>query len=191
MKRVIIIHGFHASPTGGWRPWLVQELQNKGIEAEALSMPSPDDPIFEEWLETIQKAVGEKYEDVCLVGHSLGVPAVLRFLEQVPEGKKIAGAVLVSGLYKPLRVEDTEGDIRKIDHFVDHPFDFEKIKSSCEKFVVIHGDNDDRVPFEHAEFLSGVLECKLIPIPNGGHLNGKSGCRELPSALESILEIAK
>jgi predicted alpha/beta hydrolase family esterase len=31
MKRVIIIHGWEASPESNWFPWLKNELEKKGI----------------------------------------------------------------------------------------------------------------------------------------------------------------
>jgi predicted alpha/beta hydrolase family esterase len=68
-------------------------------------------------------------------------------------------------------------------------FKLDIIKKKAKSFVVIHGTNDPMVHFSHAEFLTEKLDAKLIPIKNGGHLNGSSGWRELPQALQSILEM--
>jgi len=45
MKKVFIIHGFEGSPNGGWRPWLMAELEQHDVYACALSMPNPDNPL--------------------------------------------------------------------------------------------------------------------------------------------------
>lgn len=181
-----MVHGFMGVPNGGWRPWLMGELNKQGVYACALPMPNPDEPILGEWLETINFALKDNAEDVILVGHSLGVPAILQFLMSLPAGKKVAGAVLASGPYKKLQTEDPNSMIRKIDNFFNPEFDFGKIKNACRKFTIIHGIDDDRVPLEHAQFLTKQLDAELIEVPNGGHLNGKSGWNQLPQALEAV-----
>ncbi len=192
MKKVFLVHGFMGSPNGGWRPWLMGELEKQNIYACALPMPKPNNPQKVEWVKTIDNVVNVFPEDeIILIGHSLGVPGVLRYLETLTEGKKISGVILVSGPCALINPHDKESKIRKIDNFLDTPFDFEYIKKVCKNFYVIHGDNDDKVPFGHAEELSKNLNCKLISIPNGGHLNGSAGWNELPQVLQVINEILK
>ncbi len=179
MKKVFIIHGFEGTPNGGWRPWLMAELENNDIYACALSMPSPEDPKCNEWVQEIERHVERNSDDdIYLVGHSLGVPAIFRFLEK--SLYSLAGAVLVSG---PANSTGNE----KVNRFFESDFDFDKIKNKCKKWTVIHGDDDTRVPLAEAEFLSQKLNCKLVVIPNGGHLNGSSGWRSLPACLEALL----
>jgi hypothetical protein len=187
MKKVFIIHGFKGEPNGGWRPWLMGELAKKDIYACALPMPKPDTPNKEEWVETIKNAVGEPSEEIFLVGHSLGVPAILRYLETLPSGSKIGGVVLVSGIIYEIK----ESGHDSLNSFLNKPFDFETIKNVCKNFVVIHGDNDTAVSFKEGENLSQILSCELIPIHNGKHLNGSASWYELPQALDSLLKIIK
>jgi len=181
MRKVFIIHGFEGSPNGGWRPWLMGELEKSDIYACALSMPSPENPACGEWVEEIHRHVERnKNDEIYLVGHSLGVPAILRYLESGSAGINIAGAVLVSGPCEKVK------NNKKIDSFLDKPFDFKTIKSKAKKFTIIHGDNDPCVSLNNAEILSKELNGKLIVIPNGGHLNGGSGWFKLPECLESL-----
>lgn len=183
MKKVFIIHGYQGSPNGGWRPWLMSELEDLDIYACALSMPSPSEPICEEWMEEIARHVEtNKNDEIYLVGHSLGVPAILRYLEKKYMGENVKGAVLVSG---PVGLTQN----KTLDEFLNTPFDFEKIKSKVSKFVVIHGDNDPRVPLSDAEILSTELDASLVIVKNGGHLNGSSGFRQLPECLDALKDI--
>ncbi len=182
MKKVFIIHGYNGEPNGGWRPWLMGKLAEQDIWACALPMPTPDKPKKDEWTKTVSDAVGEPTEEIFLVGHSLGVPAVLNYLQSVPKDKKIGGAVLTSGFIRELEPDK----YREIDAFVNKGFDFDHIKNVCKEFSVIHGTDDTSVPFSQAEEISKNLACDLIPIPNGGHLNGNSGWYELPEALEAL-----
>jgi uncharacterized protein len=181
MKRVFIIHGFEGSPNGGWRPWLMGELEKRDIYACALSMPSPEKPVLAEWIGEIGRHVERNKDDeIYLVGHSLGVPAILRYVMTIPSGRQLAGLVLVSGPCEPV------GNI-KIEGFLKESFDFAAVRSKVSKRTVIHGDNDPLVPLVQAEKLSKGLGAKLIVIKNGGHLNGSSGWFSLPECLEALL----
>ncbi len=186
-KKVFIVHGFQDTPQSGWIPWLKAKLEEDGSDVNAITMPNPHNPVCDEWVKTLSETVADCDENVFLVGHSLGVPTILHFLESLNDGEKIGGIVLVSGFYKPV-LEDDDPEERKIDHFVEHEFDWEKIRNSCEKCIVIHGDDDDSVPVYHGEYISKMLGCELVTIKNGGHLNGESNWFELPEALEWIRE---
>lgn len=182
MKKVFIIHGYKGNPDGGWRPWLSKELEKEGIDSFALTMPKPDSPICSEWVDEISKHIKEdKDKDIYLVGHSLGSTTILRYLEK-DNAEKICGAVLVSG---PC---ESNGNPR-LNGFLDRNFDFNKIKTKCNKFIIIHGKDDQVVSFSNAETLSRELEGELVPIEKGGHLNGSSGWIELPQCLESLNKI--
>jgi len=181
MKKVFIIHGFEGSPNGGWRPWLMSELEKQDIYACALSMPSPEKPDCHEWVGEISRHV-DKRDEVYLVGHSLGVPAILHFLESIKFS--IAGAVLVSG-------PSEKNENKKLDSFLKNGFDYKTIKLRSKNFVIIHGDNDPLVPLSSARIFAKQLNGKLIVIKNGGHLNGRSGWCSLPQCLEALLEMMK
>ncbi len=184
MEKVFIIHGFEGSPNGGWRPWLMGELEKQEIYACALAMPTPENPVCSEWINEISRHIERNTNDeIYLVGHSLGTPAILRYLESAP-AKLIFGAILVSG-------PSEKNNDRKIDGFLDKNFDFEKIKSNCKKFTVIHGDNDPNVPLNNAKFLSQNLNGELIVVENGGHLNGSAGWFKLPQCLEALNKMMK
>lgn len=181
MKKVFIVHGFHGWPNGGWRVWLMGELEKKEIYACALSMPNTDGPICKDWIEEISRIVEvNKNDEIYLVGHSLGTTAILRYLESY--ATKIAGAVLVSGSIEPV-------ENKAISNFLNKPFDFKKIETKANKFLVIHGDNDSRVPYEQAKTLAKELDCKLITIKNGGHLTGLEGWDSLPQVLEGLVDL--
>jgi predicted alpha/beta hydrolase family esterase len=161
--RVFIVHGFEGNPNGGWRPWLMGQLQKKEIYATALAMKNPSKPVASDWVKEIDYNVKKFPNDkIILVGHSLGVPAILKYL-QSKKLKNIIGCVLVSGPYK----DDRKGKIAQVlKSFFEDPFDFTKIKRSSKKFTIIHGSNDPVVHFVHAEYLAKVLDGKLINIKN-------------------------
>ena len=187
MKKVFIVHGFQGRPNLNWFPWLMEELSKESIYACALPMPTPDVPVKSEWVKVINEAVGTSKEETFLVGHSLGVPTILHYLESLDKDSKIGGVVLVSGPISLIK----ENGYEQVNTFLDTTFDFEHIKNACKNFIIIHGDNDTNVPFSEAMELSKKLTCNLIPIPNGGHLNSAVECYKLPEVLDSLLKIIK
>jgi predicted alpha/beta hydrolase family esterase len=200
MKKVFIIHGFEGAPNGGWRPWLMGELHKREVYACALSMPNPEHPVCAEWVDEIDRHVERNPDDeIYLVGHSLGVPAILRYFETFKTeraakiasaeggaggGGKIAGAVLISG---PCKIKDE----KEISGFLDHGFDFKKIKTMSKKFLVIHGDDDHVVPLDESKIVSEELGAPLVVIKGGRHLSGSDGWYTLPQCLDGILEMMK
>lgn len=158
----------------------MEKLEKRHIYACSLPMPSPESPIRSEWVDEVVR-VTERFagDDIYLVGHSLGATTILRYLED-DRSRNVRGAVLVAGAIS--------GNERSgaIDAFFESGYDFEKIRSKCDRFVVIHGDDDKRVPLSDAVTVAGELDGKLIVIENGGHLNAESGFLELPQCLEAL-----
>lgn len=187
MKKVYLIHGFNASPNGSWLPWLMSELKKKDIYACALPMPYPENPQVDGWVKSIAFNLGVPSTDIFLVGHSLGVSAILRYLERLSPGAHIGGAILVSGPYENLKDEAH----KILDPFFVNSFDFDHIKKACNKFVVIHAIDDEVVPINHAILLSNKLSCEVVTVDKGGHLGGHNGVRELPQALAELEKMIK
>ncbi len=161
------------------------ELEKIGEYACALSMPEFDHPICEHWIAEIKRQVAfDPADEIFLVGHSQGATAILRYLEKRGNDSKISGAILVSTPIEKTGNQD-------LDNFFQDPFNFETIRSNCEKFFVIHGDNDTSVPLTQGKHLANELKCDLIIVPNGGHLSGQEGWHSLPQCLDSLLRIMK
>ncbi len=145
-------------------------------------MPNTNKPTLQEWLTCLKRVVGMPDENTYLVGHSLGVIAILRYLEQLPKNQKIGGAIFVAGFPEPIGYEE-------LNSFFITPLDYNKVKNSVKKTVAIHSDNDPYVPFRNGELLRDRLGAKLIVVSKAGHLNKKDGFTTLPIALNSILEM--
>lgn len=73
-KQVYIIHGYRASSTNHWLPWLKKRLLADGVQADILNMPNPLQPRLEDWLETLSLYQHTLHENTYLVAHSLGSP---------------------------------------------------------------------------------------------------------------------
>jgi predicted alpha/beta hydrolase family esterase len=181
-KKVFLIHGFEGVPNGAWRTKLMADLGKIDVYACSLSMPTPGEPVLEEWLEEIKRLVDRnKNDEIYLLGHSLGGTTLLRYFERYHD-ENIKGAIFVSA---PCHKTKNE----KILNFLNVEPDFEKIRENIKNVIVIHGDNDPYVRLSDGEEIARETNGKLIVIPNGGHLNGSAGIIELPEAYEALLEL--
>ncbi len=183
-KKIFLIHGFEGTPNGGWRPYLMRELEKQDVYTCSLSMPSPEAPKLDEWLGEIKRHIDRnKTDDIYLIGHSLGGTTILRYIERY-NSANLKGIVIVSA---PCHQNTNE----KIRDFLSNDFDWMKMKNKVDKVAVVHGDNDPLVPVSDAEETAKELNGKLILIPNGKHLNGSAGFTELPEVLSMVTEMIK
>lgn len=185
-KRVIIIHGWKAAPEMHWFPWLKQELEKREFAVAVPQMPDTDNPLLKRWVGKIRDTVGKPGTDTFLVGHSLGVLAILKYLETLPAGQKIGGAVLVAGFSEPFPNMPRELD----NFFAGGKINYVKISSSAGKFAVISSDNDLFVPLRYGEFLSDKLNAAFLIMPSAGHIRQDEGFVQFPEALRSVVEIS-
>lgn len=161
MKNAVIIHGWGATSESNWFPWLKTQLEKNDFLVTIPDFPNSQHPILTEWFNHFKKEVAID-EETILIGHSLGSPFILKFLEQ--QEIKIKSAFLVAGFERSL-------DIPEIENFVDKPFNFEAIKKASDKFYVISSDNDPYIDLPIATSLAQNLETQLIVEQQKGHLN--------------------
>ena len=168
MRNAIILHGTDNTPEGNWFRWLEKELQDRGYDVWLPQLPDAQLPNAEKYNNLLLSHGFNFNDDTILVGHSSGAVAILNLLQELPEGKKIKASYLV-GAFKG--VDGVEA--RKV--LFPKPFDFEKIKSRCGKFVFIHSDDDPYCPLSDAEFLADKLGSKLVVENGQGHFNLETG----------------
>lgn len=183
-KRVFIIHGWDGYPEEGWFPWLKKELKKRGFDVQVPAMPNTSEPKIGEWVPYLSKLVGEVDEDTFFVGHSIGCQTILRYLERLPENKKIGGVVLVAGWFTLTNLSSEE-EWKIAKPWIETPISIGKIRKHTNNFVVVLSDNDDWVPLGETRYLFETrLGAKTITEHDKGHFDN---IRELPSALEALL----
>ena len=188
MKRVFIIHRWDGNPTEDWYQWLKKELEGRGFEVFVPAMPEPDEPKIETWIPFLSQLVGTPDANTFFVGHSIGCQTIIRYLETLPEGVKIGGAVFIAGWYNVRNLE-TEEEWRIVEPWVSAPRDDEKIRKVVNKAVAIFSDNDPFVQPENQESWKEKVGAKIVVEHNKGHFTESDGVNTLPSALKAVLEM--
>lgn len=181
LKKAIIVHGWEGHPGEAWFPWLKKELEQLGVQVEVPQMPDTENPTLGKWLPYLEKVVGEPDENLVIIGHSLANITALRFLEGLPEGKRIGKLVMVGGYVDNL-------GFKELDSFFQKPIDWANIKKHCSSFVAINSDDDQYVPLENADIFKEKLGAKVIIEHNKRHMGHEDNMVELQSVLEAVKE---
>ncbi len=186
--RVFIIHGWDGYPEEGWFPWLKKELEQQGIEVHVPQLPDAENPRIEKWVPKLAEIVGAADKDTYFVGHSMGCQTIARYLELLPEGIKIGGAVFIAGFFKRLTGLENDPDVQETArHWLDAPLNFEKIKSHLPKSVALFSDNDPYVPLDNQDDFREKLGSKILIEHQKGHFSGNEEAKQLP-VVAKILE---
>jgi len=192
MTRVFIIHGWCGYPEEGWQAWLRNELQGSGFDVQNPAMPNTERPTIDEWVPFLRQVVGNTDEDTYLVGHSVGCQTILRFIESLPKGAKVGGAVLVAPWINLLGGAYEDDEDKKIAKaWLETPLDWRKIKTHTQKFTCIFSDNDPAVPLDDSKIFENELGAKIIVESGKSHFSGDDGVNELPLARDELLELIK
>lgn len=179
---VFIFHGTKSTPKDNWFNWLESELKKLNIPVVVPQFPTPEGQNEDNWIKTFEPYQKQVNDQTVFVGHSMGAVLALRLLEK--RSSPILGCVLAAPFYDELHLGE-EFD-RLLRSFINHPFDWEKIKQNCSKFVIFDGDNDPYIPIKQPQFIAKKLGAELNVISGGKHMNAEAGYFKFPQVLEEI-----
>ncbi len=177
--RIILVHGYKASPKTNFWPWLERELKDRRFEVVMPELPTPETPDRDAWTKALLEAVGHLSDQDIVVGHSLGGAAALRLLEAVEARTTPHACVLIS---TPWMIKDD-----RFRSFFLTELDHDVLMWRASKFVVVHAKDDTVIPVAHADRYAQVFHAKLITPEVGGHFDGP----EYPELLKAIVDVAE
>jgi uncharacterized protein len=177
--KLFIFHCWGGDSRSCWRGWLAERMREKGIEVKSPDFPNTNEPSLDQWLSSVRKEVPKFDKDWVLASHSLGGPTILRLLESFGPDEKVGTVILVAAFAKDLGIPE-------IHSFVDKEFDWKKIKSKAEKFIVINSDNDPFIELDEGKRLAHLLGAELIVESGAGHINEGAGFTSYPRILQII-----
>ena len=189
-KIVFIIHGWVGYPKEGWFSWLKKEFEKRGFKVFVPKMPDAGKPKINAWVSKLRKLAKDADENTYFVGHSIGCQAIMRYLEKLPKGKKVGGAIFVAGWTSLTNQTPEEKPIAK--PWLETKINFAKVKKSAKKFVAVFSNNDPYAPFsKNSKVFKQKLGAKIILEKNKSHFSGSDGVKKLPIVLSELLQMAK
>ena len=179
--RIILVHGFNASPQMNFHPRLAQTLRAKGYEVVTPTLTLKAGEAFDlnQAIEEMKEQVGYlKGEDI-LLGHSLGSLIILQYLEAVEMTETPRAVILVAPPWNVSRPELRQLFIADLDADV--------LMWKAREFVVVHSNDDKLVPIEHGKRLAEALKAQLVETTGDGHYMDQ----DYPVLAEVITKIAE
>jgi len=173
---VYIVHGYMASSTDHWFPWLKEKLAIDDIEATILDLPQSAQPDRTRWLRYMKEHV-HLNENSIMVAHSLGCLATFNLLEVTR--KNIDGLLLISGFVN-------SSPLPELDKFVSTTTDTALIKQLTAKRIAIAAKDDRIVPYHMTVDLADKLDSDLITLETGNHLMASDGFFTFPLILDIL-----
>lgn len=192
-KRVFIVHGWDGAPSEGWFPWLKRELELKGFKVYVPQLPDAENPRMFNWVPKLAEVVGQPDAQTYFIGHSMGCQTIARYLESLPNGIVVGGAVFVAGFFKHLTGLEDDAEVRATDrHWLATPLDLDKVKSHLPRAIAIFSDDDPWVPLDNQDDFHNKFGAEIIIEHAKGHFSGsRDKTTELPIALASLLKIVR
>lgn len=174
IERVIIFHGYSATPADHWFTWLADELAPAGIQVQVPALPDSATPDVETWIATASEAIGAPDQHTAIVTHSLGGVTALHALDTIDGDWTLGTLASVSGFVEPLPV------LPELDPFTARVPDLSRTASRTTSRVVLLSDNDTIVPPHLSQNLARLLDAETITVPGAGHFLADEGITRLP-----------
>ncbi|EMQ4855845.1 serine hydrolase family protein [Morganella morganii] len=180
-KKIIIVHGYTASPSDNWFQWLKESLESLGATVNIPLMPDSHSPDPKKWQQHLIDAEIKIDKNTIFIGHSLGCITVLKFLtEQAPKGATIGGYILVSGFDHSLE------SLPELHAHVQEPLDYDKLIEISDKRISVISSNDWVVNPQASKDLANALQTQILIVNDAGHFLDREGYTEFPALRELI-----
>lgn len=186
MKRAFIIHGWDGSPDDIWIPWLKKELEKNDFKVTAPQMPDPEEPKIDAWVPYLKELVGDVDTDTYFICHSIGCQTLLRYLETLPEDKKVGTILFVAPFTNLVNLEGEESE-RIARPWITRPLDWKRIRSHTGDIYCLFSTDDPWVPVSESEIFSNNLSAMTMVMENQNHFVGN----QLPLNIDKILNLLK
>lgn len=185
MKKAVFLHGTDGNPNDNWWSWLRRLLEENGYEIFSPILPgnhTPNKGVYENFL----KNSGWDFTDNLVVGHSSGATTALNLLtsDWFPQVK----AVVLLGVFLNEKLVKSASwyDAGQFDNIFKPDYPSDKLLDKTKTYIFVHGDNDPYCDYRDAKDLANNLQATFITIPNGHHLWGTSGIKEIPKLAEAL-----
>lgn len=165
MRNYFIIHGSDGNSQENWFPWMKGEIEAKGFECIVPDFPCKDGHKLSAWYEVIEKVRNKITLETVFISHSRGTAFILNLLTDFDY--KIEALFMIGGFIENLWHKHGTPQTS----FFAKPFNYEKIRSQCNRFIYYQSDNDPYIPMEHGEKVASILNARFELIHDAGHFN--------------------
>lgn len=190
--RLLIVHGFGATPQDHWFPWLARSVPG----AERIALPDPTAPSAARWVPLIADALERLGDGTAVVAHSLGNATALQALHALAADcrpVRLSAFVGVAPFVSPVPpTGDPEldafllgrGGATPAQHAFYEGLDLPALRPRLGAVRVLRSDDDPIVPARLSDEVAAALGARAEVIARAGHFLASDGLRELPALLD-------
>lgn len=184
MKKVMIVHGFQASPNSHWFPWLESKVTVLGFECSRLELTDSQHPQYLQWKSDLSQQLKDLDENSIIVSHSLGCIAVLDYLSEVLLQKPIKAFIGVAGFQDKLQ------SLPELNEFIQNThIDAGVLRKQIQQRHMIFSCNDSYVPAPQTIQLGQLINAQMLEIKAAGHFLEEDGYLEFPELWDRLERI--
>jgi hypothetical protein len=165
---IVLVPGLGETGAEHWMSRWEQKIKS----ARRVDLPNPDTPNHVDWVDAVRRAVNSSQKPVVLVGHGLGVAAIVHAATDLIADVK--GAFLVS----PRATENSDVLAISDSGFGAYPRDPLPYPS-----FVVHSQNDNLMDQAMANDLAAAWGSFFVDAREQGHINEASGHGPWPEGL--------
>lgn len=177
-RRFLVLHGWqNHRPPEHWQHWLVERLRARGEQVLYPQLPSPDDPLLDDWLDVLrgelrQLGGGERV----VIAHSLGCLLWLRHAALGGDAQPVDRLLLVC----PPSTSTLPAELATFFPGADDGAAL--ARSVLRRPELVCTDADTWCPEGAAATYGDALDLDVHTIPGGGHLDIAAGYGAFPAA---------
>lgn len=139
------------------------------------------------WVPYLAELVGAPDNETYLIGHSMGVQTIMRYLQSINE--VIGGVVAVAGFFalKPLSLEGPEAEAIA-EPWLTIPIDTDLVKAHTNSITAIFSDNDKYVGLDNVNLFADRLGAKTIVLHAKGHMGSEDNVPQIQEILDAVVD---
>ena len=174
MAAFLIVHGLGGSGPEHWQTWLAGRLAEHGLEVAYPTLPDPDSPRPDAWLDALRAELERlPAKDTTVLCHSLGSLLWLHHAAR-GSGRQVARALLVS----PPQPDDDEPESAG---FRPVPLDRAGVAAAARETLLVCSTDDPWCPPDVSRRIGAEAGVPIRWIQQAGHVNADSGYGPWPA----------
>lgn len=190
--KILVLHGLSGNSKENWLPWFKKTMEKKGYEVLIPDLPHADAPKMTEWVSALKKLDISKDDRLFVVGHSLGAPTAIEFINR--SNLSVEKLILVAPTGNEQGEENwknlakagcSKKGIATIKEFNTSLKELSSIRKNVDQTVLYLSDDDPYIPLS-VERSYEALHPKVRQCSGYGHFNSGAGITSLDAIIDEF-----
>jgi serine hydrolase len=180
-RRTLLLHGWqNRRPPEHWQFWLAEQLRSRGEQVLYPQLPSPDEPLLDEWIDLLAEELGQLGDgERVAICHSLSCQLWAHAAVRAQDVLRVDRLLWVAP-------PGPSAFVPAVATFAPCELDAEAIRQTAPVRHLVCADDDPYCP-EGGARVYGRLGFDTTILSGAGHLDPEAGFGPWPNALRWVL----